>query len=162
MPQIHIIGAGLAGLSAGVRLAGQQRAVTVYEAAGQAGGRCRSYYDAGLGAVIDNGNHLLLSGNRAAIRYLDLIGGRDKLEGPSRAEFAFVDLASGERWTLSINDGLWPAWLFDAKRRVPGTRPSDYLPAAALMWAGRRKTVNQVLGAGGILYSRLWQPLMLA
>ena len=59
-PTTHIIGAGLAGLSAAVRLAGQGRRVALYEAAGQAGGRCRSYYDAGFGAVIDNGNHLLL------------------------------------------------------------------------------------------------------
>ena len=55
-PVTHIIGAGLAGLAAAVRLAEQGRQVAVYEAAGQAGGRCRSYFDAGFGAVIDNGN----------------------------------------------------------------------------------------------------------
>ena len=88
----HIAGAGLAGLSAAVRLAERGRKVAIYEAAGQAGGRCRSYYDAGFGAVIDNGNHLLLSGNDAAMRYLALIGGADKLQGPGRAEFAFADL----------------------------------------------------------------------
>ena len=111
----HIIGAGLAGLSAAVRLAEQGRRVAVYEAAGQAGGRCRSYFDAGFGAVIDNGNHLLLSGNDAAIRYLTLIGGADKLCGPAKAEFDFADLATGERWTLKINEGRWPSWLFDRR-----------------------------------------------
>ena len=116
----HIIGAGLAGLSAAVRLARQGRRVAVYEAAGQAGGRCRfEYFDAGFGAVIDNGNHLLLSGDDAAIRYLTLIGGAGKLCGPSRAEFDFADLATGERWTLRINEGRWPSWLFDPGRRVP-------------------------------------------
>ena len=159
---VHIIGAGLAGLSAAVRLAEQGRAVAVYEAAGQAGGRCRSYFDAGFGAVIDNGNHLLLSGNDAAIRYLTLIGGADKLRGPAKAEFDFADLATGERWTLKINEGRWPSWLFDRDRRVPATKPLDYLAAAPLMWAGRRKTVTDIVAGAGPLYERLWQPLMLA
>ena len=159
---VNIIGAGLAGLSAAVRLAREGRAVAVYEAAGQAGGRCRSYYDAGFGAVIDNGNHLLLSGNDAVIRYLSLIGGADKLRGPSKAEFDFADLATGERWTLMINESRWPSWLFDPARRVPATKPLDYLSAVPLMWAGPRKTVTDVIGSAGPLYERLWQPLMLA
>ncbi len=161
-PVTHIVGAGLAGLSAAVRLAEQGRAVCVYEAAGQAGGRCRSYYDASFGAVIDNGNHLLLSGNDAAMRYLALIGGAGKLKAPAKAEFPFADLKTGERWTLKINEGLWPSWLFDASRRVPGTKPVDYLAAAPLMWAGAKKTVTDVVAGEGALYERLWQPLMLA
>lgn len=161
-PLTHIIGAGLAGLSAAVRLAEKGRRVAVYEAAGQAGGRCRSYFDAGFGAVIDNGNHLLLSGNDAAIRYLRLIGGADRLRGPAKAEFDFADLATGERWTLKINEGRWPSWLFHSDRRVPATRPFDYLAAAPLMWAGSRKSVTDVIAGKGPLYERLWQPLMLA
>jgi squalene-associated FAD-dependent desaturase len=161
-PTTHIIGAGLAGLSAAVRLAEQGRPVRVYEAAGQAGGRCRSYYDAGFGAVIDNGNHLLLSGNDAAMRYLALIGGAGKLQAPATAEFPFADLKTGERWTLKINEGRWPSWLFDASRRVPATKPLDYLAAAPLMWAGAKKTVTDIVASDGALYERLWQPLMLA
>jgi squalene-associated FAD-dependent desaturase len=161
-PVTHIIGAGLAGLAAAVRLAEQGRQVAVYEAAGQAGGRCRSYFDAGFGAVLDNGNHLLLSGNASAIRYLTLVGGADKLRGPSRAEFDFADLKTGERWTLKINEGRWPSWLFDRGRRVPATKPLDYLAAAPLMCAGRRRTVTDIIAGEGPLYERLWQPLMLA
>jgi hydroxysqualene dehydroxylase len=161
-PLTHIVGAGLAGLSAAVRLAEQGRPVSVYEAAGQAGGRCRSYYDAGFGAVIDNGNHLLLSGNDAAMGYLSLIGGAGKLQAPAKAEFPFADLKTGERWTLKINDGRWPSWLFDASRRVPATKPLDYLAAAPLMWSGANKTVTDVIAGEDALYDRLWQPLMLA
>src|SRR5262249_28850040 len=145
----HIAGAGLAGLSAAMQLVERGRRVILYEAAGQAGGRCRSYYDAGFGAVIDNGNHLLLSGDDAAMRYLKLAGSADKLEGPPRAEFAFADLANGERWTLKIDEGRWPAWLFDPARRVPGTKPSDYLAAIRLMWAGHRKIVTDVINCEG-------------
>jgi hydroxysqualene dehydroxylase len=161
-PITHIAGAGLAGLSAAVRLAERGRRVAVYEAAGQAGGRCRSYYDAGFGSVIDNGNHLLLSGNDAAMSYLNLIGGSDKLEGPAAAEFPFADLATGERWTLTMNEGRWPSWLFDPSRRVPGTKPLDYLSAMRLMVAGGGSTVTDVIGCEGTLYRRLWEPLFLA
>ena len=91
---VHIIGAGLAGLATAVRLCGQGVHATVYEATNQAGGRCRSYLDPVLGITIDNGNHLLLSGNRAALGYLETIGARDRLIGPPDASFPFVDLAT--------------------------------------------------------------------
>ena len=80
--QIHVVGAGLAGLAAAVRLAARGRRIVIHEAANQAGGRCRSYHDATLGMTIDNGNHLVLSGNRAALDYLDVIGARARLAGP--------------------------------------------------------------------------------
>jgi len=38
----------------------------------------------------------------------------DRLVGPDKAEFAFIDLKSGERWMVRINDGVIPWWLFDA------------------------------------------------
>ena len=80
---VHIIGAGLAGLATAVRLCAQGVRAIVYEATNQAGGRCRSYHDPVLGMTIDNGNHLLLSGNRAALGYLDTIGASNRLFGPS-------------------------------------------------------------------------------
>ena len=63
---VHVVGAGLAGLSAAVTLAAAGVSVVVYESGPAAGGRCRSYFDRELGCRIDNGNHLLLSGNSAA------------------------------------------------------------------------------------------------
>ena len=95
---VHIIGAGLAGLSAALKLSARGRRVIVHEATAFAGGRCRSYHDASVGMTIDNGNHLLLSGNRAALDYLRSIGAANRLVGPPTAEFPFVDLA--ERRTL--------------------------------------------------------------
>src|SRR5206468_1734516 len=72
--RVHVIGAGLAGLAAAVRLAKAGAHVRLYEAAQSAGGRCRSYIDAELGCRVDNGNHLLVSGNAAAMGYVAEIG----------------------------------------------------------------------------------------
>jgi hydroxysqualene dehydroxylase len=159
---VHIIGAGLAGLAAALRLTSLGKAVVVHEATAFAGGRCRSYHDASVGMTIDNGNHLLLSGNRAAIEYLRSIGAEDRVVGPAKAEFSFVDLASGERWTLRFNDGPVPFWVFDPHRRVPGTRPLDYLPLTKLLWAPAHKAVGEVIACKGALYHRLVEPLLLA
>jgi hydroxysqualene dehydroxylase len=158
----HIIGAGLAGLSAAVRLTSQGRKVVVHEATAFAGGRCRSYYDASVGMTIDNGNHLLLSGNHAALGYLRDIGAEQRLIGPQSAEFSFADLASGARWTLRFNDGPVPFWVFDPKRRVPGTGVLDYLPLVRLLWAPAGKSVGEVIACKGKLYERLVEPLLLA
>ena len=146
---IHVIGAGLAGLAAAVRLAERGARVTVHEAAGQAGGRCRSYHDPALDMEIDNGNHLLLSANHAALSYLATIGAKDALAGPPGADFAFVDLASGERWTLRINAGRLPWWIFDRTRRVPGTNARDNLAFGRQVWASADQTICEVGSCGG-------------
>jgi hydroxysqualene dehydroxylase len=163
MPRtIHIIGAGLAGLSAGVRFATPDNRVIVHEATAFAGGRCRSYHDASVGMTIDNGNHLLLSGNRAALDFLRRIGSEHRLIGPPAAEFPFLDLKSRARWTLRFDDGRLPFWIFDSKQRVPGTRALDYLSMARLLWGSRDKTVGETIPCKGTLYSGLIEPLLLA
>jgi hydroxysqualene dehydroxylase len=159
---VHIIGAGLAGLSAAVRLASAGSKVVVHEATAFAGGRCRSYHDASVGMTIDNGNHLLLSGNGAALDYLHSLGAENRLIGPPSAEFSFVDLKSAERWTLRFNDGRIPFWVLDPKRRVPGTHVLDYVPLARLLWPGAGKPVGEVIACKGVLYERLVEPLLVA
>jgi squalene-associated FAD-dependent desaturase len=159
---IHIIGAGLAGLAAAVDLTAHGEMVVLHEATSAVGGRCRSYPDHSIGMTIDNGNHLLLAGNTAALSYLRSIGAMDRLMGPPRAEFSFIDFASGDRWLLRLNDGRLPWWIFDSRRRVPGSRAADYFPMARLLWGSRQKTLGDVIRLEGIVYERLARPLLLA
>jgi squalene-associated FAD-dependent desaturase len=150
-----VIGAGLAGLSAAVALTEAGFTVTLSEAARQAGGRCRSYRDPQLGLTIDNGNHLVLSGNPAVRTYLATIGASERLVGPDEARFSFMDVASGERWVLHPNSGPIPWWLFSKQRRVPGTGPLDYLALARLMGASADQTIGQAVRPKGALWERL-------
>jgi len=159
---VHIIGAGISGLSAAVRLAHANFKVHVHEATQQAGGRCRSYFDAATNLTIDNGNHLLLSGNRHALAYARSIGTEAGLVGPKRAQFPFVDLGSGKRWQLDLGESRLPLWVLDEARRVPDTGLLDYLALMPLIWAAPSKLVGDAIRCEGTLYQRLVQPLLLA
>ena len=158
----HIVGAGLAGLSCAIKLAQAGRRVALYEAARMAGGRCRSYHDSTLDLTIDNGNHLLLSGNAAARDYTARIGADDALVGPEQCVFDFVDVRDGERWRLRPNASRLTWWIFASSRRVPGTRPADYLGAARLLRAKEGATIGETMDCSGPLYERLWGPVLLS
>ncbi|MCH8952348.1 MAG: FAD-dependent oxidoreductase [Proteobacteria bacterium] len=158
---VHIVGAGLAGLSTAVRLAGRGRRVVLHEANRFAGGRCRTFHDPRLEREIDNGNHLILSGNRSARAYLAAIGAGERLvEQPAR--FAFVDLANDQRWTVAMSGGAIPWWIAAPGRRIPDTGIADYLAGIRLALAGADKTVAEALPGRGPLWTRFWEPLTLA
>src|SRR3954469_20936419 len=159
---IHVIGAGLSGLAAALRLSERGERVIVHEAMQQAGGRARSYYDASTDLVIDNGNHLLLSGNYAAMAYVRALGSEAGLGGPPQADFAFIDLPSNKRWTLRFNDGRLPWWMLDDRRRVPGSGLMDYVRLLPLVWASKGKTVGETIPCRGPVYDGLGHPLLLA
>jgi len=159
---VHVVGGGLAGLSAATILAERGERVILSEAAAQAGGRCRSYFDPQLGMTIDNGNHLVLSGNRAVRDYLKRVGASDRLAGPDKADFAFADLRDGARWHVRPSDGRIPWWIFQKARRVPGTRALDYAVLAAFMLAHPGKRMDQVIRCQGPLWEKMLRPVMLA
>jgi squalene-associated FAD-dependent desaturase len=145
---VHVVGAGLAGLAAATKLAAAGCRVTLWEAGFHAGGRCRSYLDEALGVRLDNGNHLLLSGNRDSLAYVERVGARDTLI-EAAPEFPFLDLRSGERWT--VRAGALP----------PGAGIGDLVGLARLLAAGREATVAALLGKTR-LYERFWRPLAVA
>jgi squalene-associated FAD-dependent desaturase len=158
----HIIGGGLAGLSTAVNLIRVGREVSLYEGAGHCGGRCRSYFEPALDRRIDNGNHLVLSGNRAALDYLDHIGAPEGLRGPEHTAYSFLDLDTAERWTVTLDAGFLPRAMLSKGGRVPGSSRGDYLKAFRLVWAGEETTVAQCLGPENVLFRRFWEPLAVA
>lgn len=159
---VHIIGGGLAGLSAAVDLAGRGVHTVVHEATDQAGGRCRSYEDAQSGMRIDNGTHILLSGNTAALGFLDRISATKLVSGAPQARFPFSDLGLDRRWTLDLGAGRLPLWMFDRRRRAPDTRALDYLGLARLMWPAPGQPLGRMMACKGPAYEQVMRPLLLA
>lgn len=145
---IHVIGAGLAGLAAAVRLSESNQPVIVHEAAAQGGGRCRSFFDKALDRRIDNGNHLLLSGNAEAMAYVRAIGALETMSQTSPARFDFLDLDNMQRW--QVRPGLRP---------LPGSSLRDYLAIFKLAWAPESATVAEVFDTTRPLFRNFWQPL---
>jgi hydroxysqualene dehydroxylase len=157
---LHVVGAGLSGLACALRVALAGQRIALYEAAGRAGGRCRSFHDESLGRLIDNGNHMLLGANDATRAYLADIGQANAIAEIAPAAFPFLDVGTGARWELRPSPGRLPMWVFDAARRVPGTRPGEYLrDALALARAGPAATVADCVSRVSILYERMWQPM---
>lgn len=162
MMKVHVIGAGLAGLSAACALAEAGHEVIISESSGQAGGRARSYFDKQLDCRIDNGNHLLLSGNHAAFRYLRRIGAEDTITGPKTPDFPFKNLKTGQSWVLRLSSGRLPVWIACPNRRVPGTKLTDYAALLKLRKAGRNDLVTDIIDQNSALYKNLLEPLTIS
>jgi len=159
---IHVIGAGMAGLSAATQLAERGHRVRLYESTRNAGGRCRSFHDDQLGCVIDNGNHLILAGNTSTQGYIERIGARDRLLTAERAAFQFMDLKTDERWTLDLGRGGGSWRLLTQMRGLPGVTRLDLLSVLRFRRASSSATVLEQMARAGTIYHRLWEPLCMA
>nr|WP_256439927.1 hydroxysqualene dehydroxylase HpnE [Rubellimicrobium arenae] len=158
---VHVIGAGLAGLAAALDLSEAGLGVTIHEASPKPGGRCRSYHDAVLDRHIDNGNHLILSGNGTVLDHARRVGAADRLRTWPEALFPFVDLADGRSWTVRV-----PRTPLGAVR--PGSRPPGASPWAALggviglLAARPGQTVAEAVRDRGPMWRAFWEPMTTA
>ena len=161
-PTIHIIGAGFAGLSAAWRLSqAPGLEIVLHEGAAQAGGRRRSIFDEATALTVDGGAEFVLTSWRAALAFIEAIGARGQWREAGSGGIAFVDMASGERWTTRPG-GAAPLWIFDSRRRPPRTRWLDFWPAARLLRAPRGALLRDYAPGAGPAGERLWRPFALA
>ncbi|PZX17046.1 flavin-dependent amine oxidoreductase [Palleronia aestuarii] len=157
---VHVVGAGLAGLAAALRLSAEPGlAITLWEATGRAGGRCWSFHDRTLDRVIDNGNHLMLSGNHAVLDYVRRIGSEHHLRIEDAA-LPFVDLATGADWTVRVPGGLGD--VLRGRVGLPGSLVTLSRDLSRLLRAGPGATVAEAIGGRGTLWHGFWEPMCLA
>lgn len=140
---LHVVGAGLAGLSCALSAIDSGIEVVLHESAGQAGGRCRSWLEPSIGEVIDNGAHMVVGGNDALFAYLRRIGAADRLS-PAPTAFPMVDLANGTRWTAT-----------------PWTLLPSLIASTWRVKGAPHATVGDCLGMSAH-YRRFWEPLAIA
>lgn len=114
------------------------------------GGRCRSFEDPVLGRRIDNGNHLVLGANRAALELLRRTGGIRRMRLIDPPAFDMADIATGRRWTE--RPGRTPLWLGGRARSL---LPLLFPPAGATV-------AERLAGAPPALVEELIRPLCVA
>jgi hydroxysqualene dehydroxylase len=85
-----VVGGGWAGLCAALALCDRGVEVQLFEKRAILGGRAYSYRAREAGHAVDNGQHLLMGCYRAALRFLQRIGARDRIEVQPRMRVPFV------------------------------------------------------------------------
>jgi squalene-associated FAD-dependent desaturase len=90
-PDVIVVGAGCAGLSAAVRLAKGGRRVLVLEARSRLGGRATAFADAETGELVDNGQHVLLGCYLETFAFLRDIGAIDHVRLQPQLSVTMID-----------------------------------------------------------------------
>ena len=175
-PDVIVIGAGFAGLSAAARLASRGAHVLVLEARSRLGGRATAFPDATTGELVDNGQHVLLGCYRDTFAFLSAIGAADHVRLQQHLGVTMID-RDGRRSRLSCPALPAPlnlvAGVFEWDALTWRDRLSVTAMAAPLKMArdpGRAaaspgETVEQWLvrhGQTERIREMLWRPLALA
>jgi squalene-associated FAD-dependent desaturase len=169
--RIIIIGAGFAGLSAGVKLAEAGFEVLVLEARSRLGGRAYSFRDPVTGDVVDNGQHLFIGCYHHTLAFLDRIGCRDKLGFQPVPRVDFID-REGNRSTFACPRLPAPLHTLAGLIRLGGLDLGDKLRSLRVGLALRKPngdrdplTVAQwldLMGQSDRIKKRFWYPMMIA
>jgi squalene-associated FAD-dependent desaturase len=99
-PDVIVIGAGFAGLSAAVRLTRRGARVLVLEARSRLGGRATAFADRDTGELVDNGQHILMGCYTETLAFLRDIGAQDNVRLDPQLAVTMIDRA-GRRTRLS-------------------------------------------------------------
>ncbi len=154
--RIHIIGAGISGLSAALYLLEQDICnIHIYEASLHAGGRCRGFYDKHLSRRIDNGSHLLLQANEHAISLLNMLNIKKNFFAKNSI-YHFCEIQQ---------NNIIDKWQYIHLRNKPNSmRFTDILPLSRLLFFPKRyETVADIFcNYNNKFYQRFIEPLCLA
>lgn len=181
MPDVIIVGAGLAGLSAAVRLSDAGAHVLVLEARPTAGGRAGAYRDPATGEQVDNGQHILLGCYRETLAFLQRIGASRLLRWQTGLAVTMVDPAGHAStlacpplpapwhlvggviaWdALSVGERLSIAGLAPPLRRAQHAIARGTDPGAEASGVSVRTWLDRH-GQAPRLCEMLWEPLALA
>lgn len=107
-PRVSIVGGGLCGLTAAIRLAQRNVQVELFESAPALGGRTRSFFEPHVQQQVDNGPHLLSGAYQHTIALLDEAGASENIH-----------------WQDTLRLALW-----DEQRGYFDLRPASLLPLA--------------------------------
>jgi zeta-carotene desaturase len=138
---VVVIGAGCAGLAAGVRLASLGVHVTVIEEAPRLGGRATAFTDKESGLRLDNGQHALFGCYRETYDFLRVIGTADKAPLDSTLTLTMAD-AGGRASTLTCPPLRPPFHLIRGVlswNAIPLRDRPAALRLAGLLWRVRRE-----------------------
>lgn len=141
-PDVLVVGGGLAGISAALRLADLGRAVTLLEARPRLGGAAVSFQRDGLS--IDNGQHIFLRCCTAYREFLDRIGAADRVRLQSHLDVR-VKRPDGTQAALSRTPRV-PAPLHLARALARYRLLSPYERALAVGGAVALRTLNPANG----------------
>jgi hydroxysqualene dehydroxylase len=180
-PDVVVVGAGFAGLSAAVRLTKRGAKVVVLEARARLGGRATAFNDRDTGELVDNGQHVLLGCYTDTLAFLGDIGALANVAIARQLRVTMID-REGRRTQLACPTLPSPLHLlagileWDAltwRDRLSALRMSTPLrharkalkPGSTVVAAPPRETVSAWLernGQSARLCEMLWEPLALA
>ena len=184
-PDVVVIGAGFAGLSAAVRLAKAGARVLVVEERRRLGGRATAFVDSQSGEAVDNGQHVLFGCYHETFAFLEAIGAATGVTLDATLDLEIVDRSGRRsrlrtvplpapfhliggllRWrALGIGDRLAALRLGLLLRRIANPSNLPNLTNPSNPTNPRPPTVDAWLAANGQtprLHEVLWEPLAIA
>ncbi len=169
MNTVVIVGAGVSGISAAMKLVEAGYHVKLLEAKGFPGGRIYSFEDNKTGDIIDNGQHVLIGAYQNFFSILNKLGTRDKLKEQRSLKLTMHDLKGHPR-VFDASKFPGQAGLLYALLSLKDVSISSKLNSLRMMKSTDVenidiKSVSDLLryySVGGDIAKLLWEPLVIA